>query len=141
MPNENLHPQLRRLLWVGPLTVVAAIVGVLIVRIIAVAVLKPDPLPLSLSWALPVIFTGVLVAAAVVVFALVVRFAKNPIRTYQVIAAVALVLSFLPDLAYPGSGMPGANWPVAIALMIMHVVAAAICILLLTRLSVGASRN
>ena len=140
MTNTGSSIQLRRLLWVGPLTVVAAILGVLLVRIIAVAVLRPDPMPMSLSWALPSIFTAVLVTAAVVVFALVARFAKTPIRTYQVIAFVALLLSLVPDAAYPGSGMPGASWQTAIVLMLMHVVAWAICVTMLTRLSMGASK-
>jgi hypothetical protein len=35
--------QLRKLWWVGPLTVLASTVGVLIVRVIAVALLNPDP--------------------------------------------------------------------------------------------------
>jgi len=135
MTNASSPVQFRRLLWVGPLAVVAAIAGVLIVRVIAVAVLQPDPLPLSLMWGTPIVFTAVLVTAAVLVFALVARVAKNPIRTYQVIAFVCLLLSFLPDVAYARSSMPGASWPVAVALMIMHVIAWAICVSILTRLS------
>jgi hypothetical protein len=129
--------QLRRLLWVGPLAVFASVIGVLIVRMIAVAILQPNPQPMSLSWGPPIIFTVVLVAAAVVVFALVARFIKNPIRTYQMIALVVLILSFLPDVAYAGSQMPGASWPVAIVLMIMHIVAWAICVPILVKLSVA----
>lgn len=135
MSESGAHLELKRLLWVGPLTVAAAILGVLIIRIIAVALLRPDPMPMSLSWSLPSLFTAVLVTAAVAVFALVARFARNPIRNYQIIAFVALLVSFLPDLAYPGSGMMGASWPVAVALMSMHVVAWAICVSMLTRLS------
>ena len=41
--------QLKKLWWAGPLTVLAAIVGVLIVRVLAVAILRPDPLPISLG--------------------------------------------------------------------------------------------
>ena len=136
MSNSGTSIQFRRLLWVGPLAVLASIVGVLIVRVVAVAVLQPDPLPLSLMWLTPIVFTAVLVTGAVLVFALVARFAKNPIRTYQVIAFVVLLLSLLPDVAYAGSRMPGANWPTAIALMVMHVVAWAICVSILSKLSV-----
>ena len=127
--------QLRRLLWVGPLTILASIVGVLIVRVMAVAMLQPDPTPISLGWAVPAISTFVLVTGAVLVFALVSRFTANPIRTYQIIAFVVLLLSFLPDLAYPQSRMRGANWPNAIALMGMHVVAWGICVTILSKLS------
>ena len=132
----NASPlQLKKLWWVGPLTVLAATVGVLIVRVLAVAILHPDPLPISLGWIAPTVFTLVLCTGAVIVFALVGRFAKKPLRTYQIIAFVALVLSFLPDVAYAGSGMPGANWSSAIALMVMHVVAWAITVTLLARLT------
>jgi len=136
MSHSGSSIQLRRLLWVGPLAVIASIVGVLVVRIVAVALLQPQPMPMSLMWLTPVIFTAVLVTGAVLVFALVARFAPNPIRTYQVIAFVVLLLSLVPDVAYAGSSMPGASWPVAISLMIMHVVAWAICVAILSRLSV-----
>ena len=124
-----------RLFWVGPLTVLASILGVLIVRVIAVAILHPDPAPMSLGWVMPVIFTFVLVTGAVLVFALVARFAKNPIRTYQIIAFVFLLISFLPDIGFARSTMPGADWPNALELMVMHVVAWAICVTMLARLS------
>lgn len=140
MTSSTFPIQLRRLLWVGPLAVVASVIGVLLIQIIAVAILKPDPLPMSLNWGPPIVFTVVLVSAAVIVFALVTRFIKNPIRTYQIIALVVLVVSFLPDVGYAGSSMPGASWPVAIALMIMHVVAWAICVSILTRLSVASNQ-
>ena len=140
MSNSSSSLDLRRLLWLGPLTVVASILGVLVVRVIAVAVLRPDPMPISLSWALPSLFTAVLATAAVVVFGLVARFAKNPLRTYQIVAFVALLISFLPDLGYAGSRIPGASWPVALFLMLMHVVAWAICVSMLTRLSIDPSR-
>jgi hypothetical protein len=125
-----------RLLWLGPLTVLASIAGVLIVRIIAVFILRPDPIPMSLGWISPVFFTFVLVAGAVLVFAIVARLTRNPIRTYQIIAFAALMLSFLPDVGFAQAPMPGANWPNAIALMIMHVVAWAVCVTMLSRLSV-----
>ncbi len=127
--------RLGRLWWLGPLTVLASILGVLIVRVLAVAILRPDPAPISLGWVMPTFFTLVLVTGAVLVFALVARFAKDPIRTYQIIALVVLMLSFLPDVGFAASPMPGANWPNAIALMIMHVVAWAICVGMLSKLS------
>jgi len=123
------------LLWAGPLTVLASILGVLIVRVIAVAILRPDPTPMSLGWVLPAVFTFVLVTGGVLVFALVARFAKDPVRTYQIIAFVFLLISFLPDIGFALSPMPGANWPNAIALMVMHVAAWAICVTMLSKLS------
>jgi hypothetical protein len=127
--------QLKRLLWAGPLTVLAAIAGVLIVRILAVLILRPVNPPPSLGWILPGMFTLVLVTGGVLVFAVVARFAKNPLRTYHVIAFIFLLISFLPDIGFARSAMPGAGWPTAIALMIMHIVAWAITVTLLPRLT------
>ena len=135
MSKSKTQIQLRRLLWVGPLTILASILGVLIVRVIAVAILRPDPTPMSLGWVMPVIFTFVLVTGAVLVFALVSRFAATPIRTYQIIAFIFLLISFLPDIGFARSPMPGANWPNALALMIMHIVAWGICVSMLSKLS------
>ena len=135
IPKSASKIELRRLWWVGPLTILASILGVLIVRVIAVAILRPDPTPMSLGWVMPVIFTFVLVTGAVLVFALVSRFAATPIRTYQIIAFVFLLISFLPDIGFARSPMPGANWPNALALMIMHIVAWGICVSMLSKLS------
>jgi hypothetical protein len=131
--------QLRRLFWVGPLTVLASIVGVLVVRILAVLILRPNPEPISLGWMAPTIFTLVLVTGGVLVFAAMARFTKNPIRTYQVIAFIFLLISFLPDIGFARSTMPGANWPTAIALMIMHIVAWAITVTMLPKLTASTS--
>ena len=130
-----------KLFWLGPLTILASILGVLIVRAIAVAILHPDPTPMSLGWVMPIIFTFILVTGAVLVFAAVARFAKNPIRTYQIIALVFLLISFIPDIGFAQSSMPGANWPNAIALIIMHVVAWAICVTMLPKLGTLNSKN
>ena len=130
--------KLSRLWWAGPITILASMLGVLIVRVIAVAILQPNPTPMSLGWVLPPLFTFILVTGAVLVFALVARFAKNPIRTYQIIAFVFLLISLLPDIGFAQSSMPGASWPTAIALMIMHVMAWAICVVMLPKLSLEA---
>ena len=128
--------QLRRLLWVGPLTVLASILGVLIVRVVAVAILQPDPIPLSLGWVIPIISTIVFVIGAVLVFALVSRYAANPIRTYQVIAFVVLILTFVPDVIFVQVHFLNSTWPITIALMVMHVVVWGICVVMLSKLSI-----
>jgi len=112
----------RRLWWVGPLTVAASIAAVFAVRVIAFATLElsaeyPPLTPFGL-----VLFTSVLVSAAVLVFAVVVWKSAAPIRTYRRIALGALVLSCIPDLFLPGTD-PGATWTAAIVLMVMHVAA------------------
>lgn len=127
--------QLKKLLWVGPLTVLAAIIGVLIVRAIAMLILPPPYAPGLAMLPISVILTLVLCTAAVIVFALVARFAKRPIRTYIIISSVFLVISFLPDLAVVSAPMPGAGWPYSITLMIMHVVAGFITVFMLIKLT------
>jgi len=127
--------QLKKLWWVGPLTVLAAIIGVLIVRVIARAILPPPYAPGLAMIMIPIVLTLILCTAAVIVFALVGRFAKNPVRTYIIISSVFLVISFLPDIAAVSMPMPGAGWPYSITLMIMHVVAGFITVYMLIKLT------
>ena len=129
--------QLKKLWWVGPLTVLSAIVGVLIVRAIAMAIL-PEPYAPGLAMImLPIVLTLVLCTGAVLVFAVVGRFAKNPVRTYIIISSVFLVISFLPDVAAVSAPFEGAGWPYSISLMIMHVVAGFITVSMLIKLTAG----
>lgn len=127
--------QLKRLWWVGPISVLSAIIGVLIVRAIAMTVLPAPYAPGLAMIVIPVVLTLVLCTGAVVVYFLVARFAKRPIRTYLVIAAIFLVISFVPDIATVAAPFPGAGWPYAITLMIMHVVAGLITVYTLVRLT------
>src|SRR5262245_43643388 len=127
--------QLKKLWWVGPLTVVSAILGVLIVRAIAMAILPPPYAPGLAMIALPIVLTLVLCTGAVFVFALVGRFAKNPVRTYIIISSVFLMISFLPDIAAVSAPFPGAGWHYSISLMILHVVAGLITVFMLIKLT------
>ncbi|MBI3244317.1 MAG: hypothetical protein HYZ49_18720 [Chloroflexi bacterium] len=130
---------LGKLLWVGPLAIVGSVVANVFVRFVAVAVLNPPAEFLPLNIAQPIVLTVVGVVLAIVAFALVARFARNPIRTYQIVAAVALVVSLAPDvllLANAGSApFPGVNVGTVGALMLMHGVAWAICVAMFTNLT------
>ena len=131
--------QLKKLWWVGPLTVVAAIIGVLIVRAIAMLILQPPYAPGLQNMMISIILTLVLCTAAVIVYALVARFTKNPIRNYLIISSVFLVISFVPDIMAVSMPMPGAGWPYSTVLMIMHVVAGVITVGMLIKLTTGKS--
>ena len=131
--------QLKKLWWVGPLTVLSAIVGVLIVRTIAMAILHPPYAPGLAMILLPIMLTLILCTGAVIVFALVGRFAKNPVRTYIIISSIFLVISFLPDILAVAAPFPGAGWPYSITLMIMHVVAGFITVYMLIKLTAAKS--
>ena len=132
--------QARKLWWVGPLTVLAAVIGVLIVRSLAMAILAPPYGPGLEMIIISILLTVILCTAAVVVFALVARFTKNPVRTYLIISSVFLVISFLPDIAAASAPFPGAGWPYAITLMIMHVVAGFITVSMLIKLTVNGNQ-
>ena len=132
--------QLKKLWWAGPLTILSSIIGVLIVRSIARALLPPPYAPGLEIAMISIVLTLILCTSAVIVFALVGRFAKNPVRTFIIISSVFLVISFLPDLAVPSMPMPGANWSYAITLMIMHVVAGFITVYMLIKLTATTSK-
>jgi len=127
--------QLKKLWWAGPLTVIAAIVGVLIVRTVAMAALRAPYAPGLAIIGLPIVLILILCTGAVIVFALVGRFAKNPVRTFVLISAIFLAISFLPDIAAVSAPFPGAGWPYSITLMIMHVVAGFITVYTLIKLT------
>jgi len=132
VPEREVDP--RRLLWVGPLTIIASIAAVLVVRAAALRLVDRPPRFAPLAVGPPIVDTTVLVAAAVIVFAVVAATARQPLRLYHRIAFVALIISFIPDLLLPGR-WPGATWPIASALMTMHVAAWWVTVTMLTRLT------
>jgi hypothetical protein len=128
-----------RLFMVGMLTIVAALVANLVVRSLAFAIwpISPDFLPLQVGSIC--FFTVVLVGGDVLVYALVVRFSRHPVRTYTMIALIALLLSLVPPVMLffnPDTRMlPGVTPLAASILMVIHIVDALIAIVLLTRLA------
>lgn len=68
--------------------------------------------------------------AGTAVYALVGRFARRPVRVFRVVAAVALVLSFAGPFTIPGA--PAA---MVTTLLLMHAVAAAVIVGLLTTMA------
>jgi hypothetical protein len=79
-------------------------------------------------------FTVIGMIAATAVFAWTAQTRPDPIRTFLVIAAVGLVLSWLPDLAIGVMGVfPGTTAAGIVSLMALHLVAAACAVAILTR--------
>lgn len=113
---------LRKLTWAGPLAIVLAVLAVYGVRVVAFAVLDLDPTFPPFGWVPLAMFTVILTAMAVGVFALVARRAATPVATYTRIALWALMLSLLPDVALTLGPEP-APWRFAIVLMLTHVAA------------------
>jgi len=62
------------------------------------------------------------------VFAVIARYARQPIRTFRLVSLAVLMVSFIPDFFAAGATTP-AGVP---TLLLMHVIAAAIIVGLLT---------
>jgi len=77
---------------------------------------------------------GGLVLAGVA-YAVVQRFFRDADRVYVRLVIVALVLSWIPDVALLFINEPGATVPAVASLMVMHAVAAAVVVTLLVRIA------
>ncbi len=64
------------------------------------------------------------------IFTIVALLARRPIRTFRIVAAVVLVLSFATPLT-----IPGAPLSMILTLELMHVVAAVVIVGMLTTLA------
>ena len=73
-----------------------------------------------------------------VTFAVVQRFFRDANRVYVRLAIVALVLSWIPDVALLVINEPGATVPAVISLMVMHAAAGAIVVMLLVKIAAPA---
>ena len=129
--DSRLEIEMSRIGWVGPLAIVCSIGAVLAVRAAAVALLQPDPKFTPLGWAFPILDTGILTTGAALVFGAIASSAAAPIRTFRRTATVVLLLS---------RGW-GGSWGNAVALAIMHVAAWAVCVWMLTTLTIRRRPN
>lgn len=93
---------------------------------------SPDFPPFQGSVA-PYTAGGVILAG--VVYAVLRRFVHDADRVYVRLSIVALVLSWIPDVALLFINEPGASVPAVASLMVMHAVAAAIVVTLLVRIA------
>jgi hypothetical protein len=111
----------------------AAVVAAIAKAVVAVAAttagVAPGFRPLELPPILLLTVLGVIGATAV--YWMLLRRASNPDRTFVRVAAVVLVVSFVPDLGLL-SADPAATVLGVLVLMAMHVVAAAVSVAVLT---------
>ena len=132
---------LNRLLWVAPFTIAVAVAANSAIYFAADALFGVTWQPLfTLSGVIGSTVAYLLVAT--IAFAVVARFSKQPFRLYRRIAAIALLASFLLPLsallgmaAPPGSGTTAAPPDTFVTMLVMHVVAYAFSVSLLTRLT------
>lgn len=80
---------------------------------------------------------GIVLAA--VVFAAIRQFVRDSERVYVRLAAVALVLSWIPDVGLLLIHDPGATVPAVASLMLMHALAAGIVVSVLLRVAPAVS--
>jgi Family of unknown function (DUF6069) len=129
---------LRKLLWVGPLTIIVAALVNLVIRTIAVAFFGVPNGFTYLQAPFVIGSTFVFLLAALLAFVLVGRFARRPVRFYRILALVALFVSFLnPVMALTGLfPAPGMNLHIFWTMIVMHTVTALLTVGLLTTLAV-----
>ena len=135
--DEQERVEARRLWWAGPVTAVAAAIAAVIVREMGVLVGAVPPDLMLLQEPSVAISTIVFVLIGTLVFAGITRFARRPVRTFQIVAVVALVLSlFSPITAGVGWSPFVTLQPATVAaMMAMHVAAGLVTIPLLPALA------
>jgi hypothetical protein len=115
---------------------VAAVVANVLVRAAAIALFDIPEAFEHLALRAVIVSTLAGVLAAGLVYAVIVRRAANPDRTFTIVAAVALVLSFAAPLSVGLQDPPeyaGTDAAAVGTLMAMHVAAAAIVVAVFTR--------
>ena len=126
----------RRLLWAGPLTMVTVMVANTFVRYVAAATLQPDPAFVPLGPVTPAVFSLLGVLGAVILLAVIARYSRRPLWLFQRVVLIALPITWVPDiLLLVTGGLPGTTPANVLVLMLMHVVAVAFILTLLTRLA------
>jgi len=81
-----------------------------------------------------IIFTLVPAIVAVLLYAALLRYNSNPVRTFNIISAVVLVVSVIPDVTYIPT-VPGSSNGQTAVLILMHIIAAAVITPMLTTLA------
>jgi hypothetical protein len=128
------HNRSWRLWRVGFLTVLAAVIANILIALVARTLFPVASTFTPLQLGPVIVFTVIGVMGAVIVFALVVRWAKHPVHLFHRIAWAVLLVSLLPDLLLPFVRLfPGTTLLEVGALILMHVATGLICLGVLPR--------
>jgi len=136
-PRERVA--IRKFLWVGPLTIILAVMVNLAVRAFAVSFFGVSSSFPYLQVPVIGITTVVFLVLALLVFVLIGRVSSHPARSFWIVGSIALVASFLnPLLQLAGHWLPatGMNLPIFWTMIVMHCVSALITISGLSTLAV-----
>lgn len=141
-PETSTGVGMTRLAGYGLLAVIVACVANAVIRVAALAVLDVPAtfLPLrgftiaelSLGWGPVVLFSTIGVSGATIVYGVITRYSHRPNRTFTIVAALVLLLSFGAFLA-PLPVLDGAPSAAFATLAVMHVTATAVCVGILPR--------
>lgn len=118
----------KRVALAGLVAVVAAVVAIALVYFIGGALVSYHQDFQVLATVGPAVsFTLFAGIGATLVYALVLRLSRRPVRTFGIIAAVVFLLMLIPDLTLV-PGMPGVTGGQTAVLLTMHVVAALVLV-------------
>ncbi len=126
-----------RIVLGGIVTIVVAVVANLIVRWLLMAVLPISPEFPPFGVSAIAMFTTIGVILATLVYWVITKMSYTPVRTFRIVAVIALVISILPNIlaainpAAMPMQFPGATGPAFGALIVLHIVAAVICMTVL----------
>jgi hypothetical protein len=129
----------RKLVWVGPLMIVLAVLVNLVVRTLAVSFFSVSSSFPYLQAPVIIITTVVFLVLALLALVLVDRVSSHLVRSFRILGGIALVISFLnPLLQLAGHWLPapGMNLRIFWTMIVMHIVSALIAVSLLTTLAV-----
>ena len=134
----------RKLMWVGPLTIVVVVLLNLVVHTLAISFFGVAAS--FLYFQIPVVIgsTVSFLLLALLAFVLVGRFSRQPVRIFWIVAGAALLVSFLnPFLLLAGWWLPVAGMNVHIfwTMIVMHMVSALIAVSMLTTHAVERSQS
>jgi hypothetical protein len=134
----------RKLMWVGPLTIVVVALANLVVRTLAASFFGVASSFVYLQAPVIIGSTVGFLLLALLAFVLVGRVSRQPVRIFRIVAGVALLVSFLnPLLLLAGWWLPtaGMNLHIFWTMIVMHIVSALIAVSLLTTLSIERVRS
>lgn len=135
LPREQVAP--RKLVWVGPLTIIVAVIANLMIRTIAVTFFGIPETFQYLQASYVIGSTIVFLLIALLAFVGVSHFARRPIRFYRILVLITLCVSLLsPVMALVGLfPAPGMSLSIFWTMIVMHIVSAVIVVGLLTTMT------
>ncbi len=137
-PTSQERLATRKLVWVGPLTIVVVALVNLVVRLLAVSFFGVASSFVYLQAPFVIGSTVVFLVLALLAFVLVGRVSRRPVQIFRIVAGVALFVSFLNPLmllvgVFPAAGM---NLHIFWTMIVMHTISALLAVSLLTTLAV-----